>query len=268
MKRLLALLLITLALPVKVVCPAQTVVNTGNHRKLFTAVAPVSGMTLWFAADCITFTSSVCGVPSNGTSISAWADESGNANNWSKTSGTCTFNTNQINTTLPAVTFASCYGNFVSAVTATSGHTVFIVYKTTSNSAGYILGSAALGGYAYEPAGLTGAQIVDRQNVINVGNATNHATSGTWMQQNAAMQNATPAFVMTFRQSSATDTTASSTSSNITVNGPSGMGADLFGTPSGLFNGQVAEILYYNALLNSTQIQQNEAYFRAKYGVS
>lgn len=230
------------------------------------ASGPVSGMSLWFSADCITYTSSVCGTPSNGTSISSWADRSGNANNWTKSSGTCTFNTNQVNSK-PAVTFSSCYGNFGTIISASSGHTAFLVYQTSATSGIYIFGSSNLGGFGWSAAWTTGAQELDKQNQTALGVATNHVTSGSWTQINTLMQNAASGFIMDFRMSSAVDTLSSSTSADISVNGPSGMGADMFNN-SAPFSGQAAEIMYYNTTLTLTQIQQNEAYFRSKYGVS
>ena len=75
------------------------------------ATPPMTNLKLWFAADCITLSGAVCSTPSNGSTISAWSDQSGNANDASVASGTCTFNTSQINSK-PAVTFSSCHMNF------------------------------------------------------------------------------------------------------------------------------------------------------------
>lgn len=250
-------------------CPAQVVVSTGNHRKIFTSAptSPVSGMNVWYSADCITFVSSVCGTPSSGSTISSWADRSGNANNLTVAQGTATFNTNQVGGQ-PAVTLASSFeGNMASAVASANGHTAFIVFSTTNNTKQFAFGSA-VSGFGYFVATTTSAQGVDRQNSSNVGVATDTATSGVFIQQNVVVTNAASSFAINFRTSSAIDTTTTSTSSSITVNGPSTVGYDPIGTPSAFFVGKIAELIMYNQTLTLTQIQQNEAYFRGKYGIS
>lgn len=240
-------------------------INTGHTRVIFPS-SIVPGMSVWLSADCITYTSSVCGTPANGSTLTTWADHSGNANNVTINAGTCTFNTAQVNS-LPAVTFASCRGSLGTVITATNGHTAFVVMSRTTSTAGFVWGSASAGGFAYFAASTATAQGIDRQNTANVGAAMTHLTSGVWTQQNGFVSNAAGGFAIGFRTASATDTTSSSTSSSITTNGPSGIGADLQGTPASFFSGQIAEIIYYNQTLTLTQIQQNEAYFRAKYGI-
>lgn len=228
--------------------------------------SPVTGMNIWYSADCITFTSSVCGTPSNGSTINTWADRSGNANNVTIAAGTATFNTNQING-LPAVTFSSsCEGNISSPVSASNGHTAFAVFQTPS-TAGTFFGSTT-GGFGWGSPGMSNAQKLDRQNLSNVGVATNFVSGTNYYQINVAMTNAASTFSIGFRMSSATDVISSSTSSSISGGTLSTIGYDPVGTPSAFFTGKIVELIYYNTTLTLVQIQQNEAYFRFKYGIS
>lgn len=238
-----------------------------------TAVAPVpptpvAGMSFWYSADCITFVSSVCGTPSNGTTNFTWADRSGNANNAAYSQGTCTFNTNQVNS-LPAVTFSSCKFTF-SSIAATFGHTMFAVLKTISSGGTggpYILGAGNSSGIGWTAPSVNGAQTIANVGVSNPVIGTDFLSSGVWTQINATVSNSTPAS-SGMRVSSATDTLVSNTSTTWGSPGPSCIGAYCNGTTSNFISGQVAEIIYYNSALTLTQIQQNEAYFRFKYGIS
>lgn len=266
MKKLLALLALVPSLGF-----SQVVVNTGNHRGVVIAPSSslVAGMKLWYEADCITFVGSVCGVPSTGTNITTWADQSGNANTATVFSGTCTFNTAQVNSK-PAVTFSSCGLNLASTIAASNGHSAFVVFETTatSSSNNHFIASAT-GGFEYQLASTSSAQNLTRAALSTVGTATNFVSSGTWMQSNVTMTNAASVFAVAFRASSATDTLVSSSSSSITAAGPKSIGCYVVaGGCTAVFQGKVVAIVYYDFTLTLTQIQQNEAYFRAKYGIS
>ncbi len=103
----------------------------------------ISSLAARWEADCITFSGSVCSTPSNGSSVTAWNDESGNGNTFNIAAGTCTFNTSQINSK-PAVNFnATCHGTITSIDFATSGSTVYAVIKLANTSGGYALISGA-----------------------------------------------------------------------------------------------------------------------------
>jgi hypothetical protein len=237
-------------------------------------------MTFWFSADCITYTSSVCGVPSTGTGLTGWADRSGNANNLTPKYSTCTFNTAEVNG-LPAVAFSGCVLALGTVVPASSGHTAFVVYETTALSGGnliasdvgsYVGGAWTQCGYDYLMPGTYSTQTVNSQNCINIGNSTDNVTSGAWTQVNSVMQNNSAGWIMNFRMHEAADPyTPGPTSYNmidITADGPWYIGGSWFwGGPSGQFAGKVAEIIFYNQTLTLTQIQQVEAYLYSKYGV-
>ena len=243
-------------------------VGTGAIASNAPPPTPVSGMTVWYSADCITFVSSVCGTPSNGTTNFTWADRSGNANNATYTSGTCTFNTNQVNGQ-PAVTFSSCRMDF-SPIAATFGHTMFAVIKTTSSSgtAGpYLIGATSSSGISWTGPSVNGAQTVSNTGVGNPVVGNNFLRSGVWTQINATVSNSTPAS-SGMRMASATDTITTNTSTVWGNPGPACIGAFCNGTTSNFWPGQIAEIIYYNGDLTLLQIQQNEAYFRFKYGIS
>src|SRR5207248_8234910 len=98
---------------------------------------PLTNLQLWLEADCITY-SGGCSTPSDGTSISAWHDQSGNGNDLSKDSGTCTFHTAQINGK-PSVTFSSCRWSIANSIAAVSDHIIFVVLQLDSGASSTLL---------------------------------------------------------------------------------------------------------------------------------
>src|SRR5947209_18963882 len=104
------------------------------------ALPVTSGLMLWFDASQITGLS-------NGSSLTTWTDQSGNANNATTGSGTVTYNTARING-LPAGTFSGAYISLASAIAASSGNTAFVVSKNAASGKGTFLG-ANTSGFAY-----------------------------------------------------------------------------------------------------------------------
>jgi hypothetical protein len=216
-----------------------------------------SGMNLWYSADCITYTSSVCGVPSTGSTISSWADRSGNANNLSLATGTCTLNTGQING-YPAVTFSSCQMNIGTAVGPGGGAwTIFAVEKLAATGNSSIIGcaSGACPDYA-----ITTNQLVF---VASGGTLSGTAAADTsWHQINVYFSNFSTANTYQFRRDRAADGSGTPGFNAIAANTQVGANNNSF-----FFNGQLAELIYYNTNLTGTQITQVETYLNAKYNL-
>lgn len=232
--------------------------------------SPVAGMTVWYSADCITLSGSVCSTPGSTTNLSTWSDRSGNGNNLSSASGACQWSASQINS-LPAVLFnGTCRLNMGINIPATAGHTVFVVYQDLATD-GYILGSTHLDGFSYVPPGSASGEVaaVVGQNLRVYGAGTNQVVSGTWHQSNALMINYTsgPGFTVNLRLDEAVDPTSSTTSGDMQGDGPTGVGGNFYGGFSQQYFGRVAEVIYYNSNLTSYQILQNEQYLKGKYGI-
>jgi hypothetical protein len=243
-------------------------ISTGNRRTV-TSPPPslVAGYSLRLSSDCITFVSSVCGVPSNGTNITAWADRSGNANDATLNHGTCTFNTNQVNGK-PAVTFSSCWGALAFTVPPSGccidRETAFAVYSVgTSTNSSYIYGSGYLGP-AYATATDINFQSFSAQDDHQIGVGQVNIAANTFVQTNFVWLNGTE---INFRISSAVDKSAPYSSSNI-IGGPTVIGTDGNSTGSGQLSAKLVELIVYQSALTLPQIQQNEAYFRFTYGIS
>jgi hypothetical protein len=261
-------LLVLLALIPLLAANGGQVISTGNHRTVTAAASgPVAGMALWLSSDCITYPSSVCGTPSNGTNITAWADRSGNANDATLNHGTCTFNTNQVNG-LPAVTFSSCWGALAFTVPPSgcciSQQTVFFVFSIPpSTSSGYVIGSGYLGPAFGEATDLNfNSYSGQDDHLVAVG--VTHATANTFTQTNVTWIQSTST---NFRMASAVDVSTSAAGGGL-IGGPTVIGGDGNATGTALFAGKFVELIVYQSALTLPQVQQNEAYFRTKYGIS
>lgn len=224
------------------------------------SVQPPAGMNVWYSADCITYASSVCGTPTTGTAITAWADRSGNANNLTRTAGTCTFNSSQVNAK-PAVTFAACGFSIGTGIGPGGGTwTIFSVLKDSATGTGY---AAFLGGTTGTLLVYSGGSAQKQQSVDIQGVATFTGTAAqttTWHQGNLVFKNYASGNSFAFRLDRAADgsgipgTGNNATSANTTVGNA---------TPTY----QLAELIYYNSALTSTQITQVETYLNNKYGL-
>jgi hypothetical protein len=222
----------------------------------------IANLKAQWEADCITFTSSVCGVPADGTSITAWADESGNANDLTKQAGTCTFHTNQVNTTHPAVTFTTaCYFTTAATINLFGGKTLFVVIKLASNSGAYIFSgaSASFSYWAGETQGGTARQQgADRTANTLLGYGT--ATADTnWHQMNVVQ--ASGSVQPTFRRDRATDTRLGGSANVIVV------GNNNVGRTTQSIDGQIAALIVYDRDLTAGEITTVETYLNSKYGL-
>lgn len=237
-----------------------------------TSVAPVqppAGMQFWFSADCITFTSSVCGVPSNGSVLATWADRSGNANNGTLSTGVCTFNTNQINSQ-PAVTFANCHLDLVSNVInwQTTGGTAFIVVDLTSTVTRSTYFSGPINSIAWISGSGATEQSADQTGNKTLGNGT-AAIDTSWHQMNISIAGGTGVQPV-FRIARAVDTL---TAGSNTV-APRNQNQTSIGYHNccGIENtvslvGKLAEFISYGSVLSGPNVTQVETYLHNKYGL-
>ena len=105
--------------------------------------AGVNGPVLWIDA------SQIAGL-SNGNSVDTWTDLSGYGHTASKTAGTMTYATGQVNG-LPTVLFrASAYANLLGTLFAKEQ---YIVFRIQGGDWGTVLGSQSQSGYLLNPAG-------------------------------------------------------------------------------------------------------------------
>lgn len=218
--------------------------------------APESSDTirLWYSADCITYSGSVCSTPANGSTVTNWNDRSGNGYNAVTNSGTLTFNTNQING-LPALTPSSSQANISQSIPNTGHFSVFVMLKSASGN----VFSDGFTGYQYTSN--PHQQVVSNGNAV-VGTGTASLSSSSWQQINTTYTNSGPS--LTFRLNEASDAVNGST-------GTQGMPQ-----PTALFynrnnggeflTGQIAEIIEYSDVLSAANIVYNECYLYGKYG--
>jgi len=234
-----------------------------------TPAAPPAGMSLWYSADCITYTSSVCGVPSNGSTITAWADRSGNANDGLRQNGTFTFNTNQVNSQ-PAVTLSVAGMNLTNAIPASGGGawTAFAVYNVGSGNSLSWTDSVGSSQGSFQWVNNQGSnQTVNSSDFAAIGHGSITIAASTWYQSNVQFRNNVSGFILNFRLAKTIDTLVpQTTTSNILQPNGSIFWSPRDGPTSGS-TGQVAEFIMYNSLLTSPQITQVETYFTNKYGI-
>ncbi len=230
-------------------------------------VQPVTGMDIWYSADCMINTGCTS-QPSNGASVTTWADRSGNANNLSKTAGTCTFNTGQINSQ-PAVDFAgTCTWAFGSAITAKAAHAVFVVYKLSSTAGQSYLISGTAGAFGYWFSGGAGPKMQggDSTGIAQLGTGTAVADT-SWHQANINFTNGTSAnFAFHLDRTNDTVIVGTTASPGVadTVIGKNAVGG------GSIWTGQIAEIISYTSnthVLTPTEVTQNETYLFNKYGL-
>ncbi len=101
----------------------------------FTVNPPTAGLALWLRADA--------GVTTSGTSVSAWADQSGSGNDVTQASGSLqpTFNASSING-LPGITFSALkrLEGTTNPLASGSPRSIIVVAKSTSASGGVFIG--------------------------------------------------------------------------------------------------------------------------------
>ncbi len=222
--------------------------------------APKATPDLWFSADCITFASSVCGTPSNGSNVTTWADRSGNGNDGQ--SGTGTFSTNQINGK-PAVTITSHTYTFKNALPSNNEHTLFQMIDRGDTASGWVVGGGFGSFFYLINGGAPKVQEIDAQGSSVIGKATAVFSPNTFYNTMGQESGTTsgPGFIVLFHLNEAVDTLASSNSALSNITEPTS-----FGFGSGVTNARQAELIYYTHVLSAADIVYNECYLYGKYG--
>ena len=135
-------------------------------------VLPVtSGLQCWYDASV--------GVTTSGTTVTAWADQSPNGHTATRSNGTLTKATNQINTSLPTVQFR---GNGRATIAGTMFvKDEYIVFKITGGDWGTVLGSQSRSGYLLNPNGSFWGSNVPTSVKQNGATVTSLSSVGTFM---------------------------------------------------------------------------------------
>jgi hypothetical protein len=218
-----------------------------------------SSLQFWFPADTLGL--------SNGATVTSWADQSGNANNATVTAGTATFHTAQINGK-PAVTFSSSKFSLANAISSSGQHTVFAVYKLSSTSKGCLVGGP-FGGYTYWFGASSLMQGADSSGLAQLATGTAAVSTAAWHQSDLVFSGAgsSPGTIGVFRLDRAADATQGLLTSGNNPTEPTVIGYN-GGTGGEFFAGQLAELVYYNRNLTTTEVTQMESYLNTKYFVA
>jgi hypothetical protein len=243
-----------------------------NVTWTFTTVAsgappiPTTGLGVWFKADA--------GITLTGSTISQWADQSGNGNNATQpvAGAQPTVVSGAING-LPAVNFGgSADMQFSLAVDGLSGMTIFLV---NANNASFTGG----GGRVYncpifwdETANAGTVYLSPFETVVNwefgTGQAGNQpfytrpASIGTAFTMTDVVKNGTTESLYVGGALVATQTGKLATIANTQSTGNLGVG--YLNTH---WNGKIAEVIVYTVALTDAQRQQVEQYLKTKYGL-
>ncbi len=256
--------------------------SSGAWAQTFPTVA---NLAVRYESDCITFTSSVCSTPSNNSTLTTWADESGNANTATVGSGTCTFHTNQVNGK-PSVSFSSCLLNLASGVhTISLGQTTFVVLALSNasgsgyqaiwsgdqganhNSYTYMFGGGASQNVCGTGLNQPCEQVLMQVAWLFLGHSSTVADTA-YHQMNVAVTSGCGGGggLPGFRQDSAAVTGGNSYCSGATDIVQTAIGnrvsqSDMF------FSGSLAALISYSRQLSSTEIGQVETYLYCKYNL-
>ncbi len=242
---------------------------------------PTTGLSLWLRADS--------GLVSSGGVVTAWNDISGSLNNTSQTSvanqPTLVPNVPLLNNK-PSVKFDGLTqyltGNPIPGLGTNCGLYVFVVCKADGAQAHNHGGIFAVGNTG---SGFT----LERAPIANLGelflNNNNAHNCCAYMNNATAMPNTVfPYKIFDIRkvnaQSVQLDTNTFAVTSTLTdgltvadnnimkgtfTNDTFHIGYSERGLPDGIFNGEIAEVLVYNACLTGTQIQQVQTYLLNRY---
>lgn len=240
-----------------------------NNVTLMTNV-PQRGanMQLWLRSDV--------GVTYSSGNVSGWSDQSGNGNNAYQTvSGSQpTLATNAVNG-LPAINFNgtsqtlslnSAFSNF------TAGATYFIVTKMTAATANASLinfgvsGSvgSSIGVYEYASTGEPMFSVINSAGTSQTYVAGTSAISTSQFQLLEAVQSSTTA-TLYVNGIQANQNTSMNSIPNTTRN--SNLIGNFSSAYSDYYNGQIAEIIVYNAPMTSAQLISVQNYIYSKYGI-
>lgn len=255
---------------------AQSIIFPGP-----TAYAPAAScslsyttnLALWVKAD----TGLTCTSGCTGTNVvTAWADQSGNANNLTTSGSILTYAASDINS-LPAVTFPGIGGGQFPGISSFSlttplnlaNSTMFVVIKSTNPGFGgtLISGLSNSLGYVFNGSKFQGADSVFTANLIN----GTTANSTSYHQANLNVVSGTSQALRIDRAADGTATTSNAisvNSSTIGYNAQSGFNS-CSGSSSACQSlvANVAEFLIYTASLSGGNITTVEDYLNCRYGL-
>ncbi len=223
---------------------------------------PVSGASLWLDAGAIT------GI-SDGGAVTAWNDGSGNSNNYA---GTATYDASNANFNNQAtVHFDGSQSLYNSAFNPAFGYTIFAVAKADSPS-----GNQAYfgGGVSSMALGLYVGTGVNPNNSFWAWAPNEWSTYGKADSVNAntnihayTVSSTDETTWSWYLNGKATGAAGEAAGNPIAYSGGTYVGAS--GAGGGEYwNGDIAEIIVYNSVLNATQIGQVNSYLGEKYGVA
>ena len=223
-------------------------------RSLATGFNPksITGLAAWFDA--------AKGVTLNGSTVSAWADQSGNGRNATQsTAGNQpTYAATDANGKPALTTSASAFYMETPAWSFTDTVTVFCVAKNTGNSFAGIFqrGSVNERHAGYRSSGL----IYARRGSANEGSIAYTDTGYSVMRLD---------FSGTLSRPTVNNTAGSSNTASQSFAADSKV-LRLFSLSTGIYGmtGGIAELLYYDAALTASQIASVQRYLATKYGIT
>jgi hypothetical protein len=207
---------------------------------------PQSGLSLWLKADA--------GVTLDGSNVTAWADQSGNGNNFTPASGTVIKSNNIIGSN-PAVLFD---GGSLSGNDIVTAKTIYAVIKTLATSAGqYAAILEVTGGSIYSA--ISGSEW--------------GSYYGSESSSGQTIPTETAAIIATLSDDGVNyelrrdgqQIVSSTEGGGFTSRSAAYLGSDSSGSQTA--NVYISEIIVYNRVPITAEIQQVEAYLNAKYAI-
>jgi len=249
-------------------CLLQGMPLGSPQTSISTCGSPVSGSEFWYKADAGVTCSGAC---SNGSSVTSWADQSGNSRTATTASGTLTFSTSQLNS-LPAITSAGSAWATIggSTIGASDKHSVFIVWNNTlAGGARGIMGGPSADNTitVYTNVGLGSFGFCYDTSVTTFGNCTSTGTTvSTWYQGNILQRGPASGSgsLIQFRVNESPISLAGG-GNNLNVNPPELIFA--YSASLHTFVGSIAEIIYYSTDLSGGDVTTNETYLHCRYGI-
>jgi uncharacterized repeat protein (TIGR01451 family) len=201
----------------------------------------------------------------NGASVDFWNDQSPNAYNVAQTlAARPTYNANGINFN-PSLSFNGAQNLFKAATTGLSGgnKTVLSIAVANTLPAGTV-GIIGSGGTLNEVQyGYQAGKLNIYENIGNNALATTANTISTVMLSTAIESANTTTFFNNGTANGSATTNSSPATNRLTIGSHNVNGGD-----KNYFNGQIAEVVFYDRVLTATERANAESYLAIKYGVT